>query len=125
MALRAGRFSQNARLQQVAQNNPSMKEGETGEAVGIVQQALIDLGYPMPITSNYGRSVADGIFGPETARVVTQFQTANALVRDGIVGRDTLGKLDELIVVQSASKDLQSRMFARTDFTLNTVKPEA
>jgi peptidoglycan hydrolase-like protein with peptidoglycan-binding domain len=125
MALRAGRFSKNARLEQASNNKPSMKQGEKGEAVAIVQQALVDLGFAMPNTTNNGRSLADGIFGSETVRVVSQFQAANRIAVDGRVGRDTLAKLDELILAQSAQKEAKSRLLSRNEFTLRTAKPQS
>ena len=125
MPLHSGRFTQNKRLQQAAENNPSMKQGEKGDAVAIVQQALVDLGFSMPITTHHGGSLADGIFGHETTGVVKQFQTANGLAVDGIVGRKTLAKLDELIIAQASAKEVETRIFARRDFTLKTAKPEA
>lgn len=123
MALRAGRFSNNTRLERASNNQPSIKQGEKGEAVAIVQQAFVDLGFAMPNTTNNGRSLADGIFGSETARVVSQFQAANRIAVDGSVGRNTLAKLDELILAQSAQKEAGSRLFARNEFTLRTAKP--
>lgn len=125
MALRSGRFSKNARLVQASNNNPSMKQGEKGEAVAIVQQALVDLGFSMPVTTNNGRSLADGIYGRETVLVVGQFQTANGLVADGIIGRNTLAKLDALILAQSAAKAANQRASASNQFTLTTAKPVA
>jgi peptidoglycan hydrolase-like protein with peptidoglycan-binding domain len=104
MALKSPRFSRNERLQRASENSPLMKQGEQGEAVALVQDALIDVGLAMPLTTGHGQHLADGIYGPETANVVKQFQTAHGLVRDGIVGRQTLGKLEELIAALFASR---------------------
>ena len=109
MPVRAGRFSNNPRLQQAALNGPPLKQGERGEAVVIIQQALVELGYLLPITTSQGQRLPDGIFGRETARVVSQFQAANGLVADGIVGRFTLDKLDERILALSAARQQQAR----------------
>ena len=125
MALRAGRFSRNARLDRAASNSPAMKQGEKGEAVAIVQQALVDLGFAMPNTTNGGRSLADGIFGSETARSVRQFQSANGLGVDGSVGRDTLTRLNERILAQSTLRQTEFRSGARREFTLKTAKPKS
>jgi peptidoglycan hydrolase-like protein with peptidoglycan-binding domain len=121
MAL-GGRFSNNARLEQASNNKPSMKQGEKGEAVAIVQQALVDLGFAMPNTTNGGRSLADGIFGQETARVVSQFQAANGFAVDGRVGRDTLKRLDDLLRAQSVRAEAESRLSFRNEFLLRTAK---
>jgi peptidoglycan hydrolase-like protein with peptidoglycan-binding domain len=112
MALGAGRFSVNPRLQSASNNSPSMKQGEKGVAVAIVQQALVDLGFAMPLTTNNRRSLTDGIFGAETVRVVIQFQKTFGLVADGVVGRQTLAKLDELIIAQSVVQRSQDQALA-------------
>jgi len=98
MALNSPRFSNNKRLQQVSLGPPSMKQGEKGDAVAIVQMALVDLGFAMPLTTAGGQKLPDGIFGNETARVVRLFQSTNALTSDGDVGPKTLAKLEQLIV---------------------------
>ncbi len=95
MALTSMRFAFDARLQQVSENNPTMKRGETGDPVASVQSALVDLGYKMPVTTNNGRRQPDGIFGAETESVVRQYQRTENLGADGIVGRFTLASLDE------------------------------
>jgi peptidoglycan hydrolase-like protein with peptidoglycan-binding domain len=62
-----------------------------------VQQALSDLGYPMPIS--FATGSADGIYGRETTATVRQFQIDQgfpASGQDGIAGRDTLRRLDSL-----------------------------
>ncbi|MFO0889767.1 MAG: peptidoglycan-binding domain-containing protein [Isosphaeraceae bacterium] len=100
MALSSMRFAFDARLQQVAENNPTMKRGETGESVASVQSALVDLGYSMPITTNNGRRQPDGIFGQETENVVRQYQRTEGLSPDGIVGRFTIASLDEAMRAQ-------------------------
>ena len=51
MPLTSPRFAGNARLQSAANNSPAMGFGERGDAVAIVQQAYLDLGYPMPIST--------------------------------------------------------------------------
>jgi hypothetical protein len=96
MALSSPRFATNTRLQRVAENRPAMNWGEVGEAVRLVQQALIDLGHRMPISTRKHGS-PDGIFGDETKATVKAFQSRNGLVADGIVGRNTMGRLDRLL----------------------------
>jgi len=60
--------------------NQVIKQGSRGPLVQEVQEHL-------------GIEPADGIFGPGTARQVKEWQAANGLVADGIVGPNTLGKL--------------------------------
>jgi murein DD-endopeptidase MepM/ murein hydrolase activator NlpD len=54
---------------------PTIMRGSTGEHVVYLQTKL--------------KLTADGIFGPNTHRAVTDFQRANKLVADGIVGNNT------------------------------------
>src|SRR5262245_40494337 len=96
MTLTSMRFARDERLQRVSDNNPPMKRGEKGEPVATVQRALLDLGFAMPLTTNGGTKLPDGIFGAETAQVVRAFQQQNGLSADGIVGRDTMRKLEQL-----------------------------
>jgi len=64
----------------------SLRNGDQGTDVAYVQQRLRDLGYLS------GR--ADGIFGNATERAVRDFQAANGLTADGVVGRRTMDALD-------------------------------
>jgi peptidoglycan hydrolase-like protein with peptidoglycan-binding domain len=101
MAFTARRFQRNKRFETAANNSPSFKRGESGEAIEILQQALIDLGFAMPKST--ARSVIpDGIYGPETEATVRAFQTGNGLVSDGVVGRKTLARLDRLFTSREA-----------------------
>ena len=88
-------FKGNTRLAAVSVNNPVMKFGEKGGAVSLVQFALLSLGYQMPVsTQKLGR--ADGIYGCETRDVIKAFQRKHRLKDDGIIGRNTLERLDAL-----------------------------
>ncbi|TYC53700.1 hypothetical protein FMN50_14750 [Rhodobacterales bacterium] len=96
MALTSDRFKNNARLQAAARNSPYMKWGERGEAVAMVQQAYVDLDFNLPNSKGPG-GFMDGIFGQETYAVTRQFQAEqNDCGVDGIVGKDTLHRLDEI-----------------------------
>src|SRR4051794_29880967 len=56
MPLTSPRFAGNARLQSAAENKPPLKIGEPkGQAVELLQQALADLGYQMPISFREGK----------------------------------------------------------------------
>ena len=105
MALMSERLAGNARLQAASENSPPMRKGERGEAVSILQSALIDQGQAMPITTKNGTASPDGIYGDETVRAVWKFQANHNLQRDGVAGRDTLGTLDSLY----ADKPLNER----------------
>ncbi len=96
MTLTSVRFAGNARLQSAAQNAPPLKKNELDrQAVGLMQQALADLGFRMPITMLKGSP--DGIYGDETVKTVIQFQADHGLQRDGVAGHDTLHELDRLM----------------------------
>jgi peptidoglycan hydrolase-like protein with peptidoglycan-binding domain len=105
MALTSPRFSSNAELQAASENNPALRKGAKGEAVAILQQAMVDLGFPMPISTGGGDGPADGIYGNETAATVQAFQRANGLQADGVAGRQTLQRLETLI---SAASDAEA-----------------
>lgn len=66
---------------------PVLKIGSKGEFVVSLQKDLTSLGYPLK---------ADGDFGPKTDKAVKQFQSDNKLTVDGIVGRNTYSKIEEL-----------------------------
>lgn len=124
--LKSPRFNADSRLQAAANNNPPMRAGEQGHAVQKLQQALIDLGFPMPITTQRGAS--DGIYGAETVATVRKFQMKYGLQVDGIAGRQTLGQLDNLFTSPNTGgkcqeKSLGSRLITNyTDysFTVNS-----
>ncbi len=104
MALISRRFADNERLQIAAENSPPLKKGATGKAVEILQRTLIDLGFAMPNSTAQGKKLADGIYGDETARTVLAFQAQQGLQQDGVAGRDTLNRLDQLLAAAEAMK---------------------
>jgi len=99
--LQCARFSNEPDLVKASSNNPALRQGARGTGVRALQMALIDLGFPMPVSTNSGRNLPDGIFGAETAKTVGAFQRANDLTADGVVGQNTMARLDALIAAQS------------------------
>ncbi len=96
MSLKSPRFASNERLQSAASNDPVLARGAISAAVRVIQQALIDLRFPLPIsTKKFGSP--DGVFGAETKSRVRDFQRKSGLSPDGIVGKNTMHKLDELL----------------------------
>ena len=92
MTLTADRWKQNRRLQQASDDKPAMRRGEPNrEAVKLLQQALIDCGFP----------IADGATGnylSETAAAVRAVEQKFNLSRDdGVAGREVLSALDALL----------------------------
>jgi peptidoglycan hydrolase-like protein with peptidoglycan-binding domain len=61
----------------------------TGPTITKVQQALIDIGFAMPVNG------ADGTFGDETAAAVVAFKNEwEIMPNDPVIGPKTMGKLD-------------------------------
>lgn len=113
MALTSMRFGSNARLLAASENKPAIRVGEKGDAVAIVQMALVDLGFDMPKTTGNGKKLPDGVFGAETDAALKAFQKANSLTADGVAGKQTLSALEaltmELSARQSAAQALAMR----------------
>jgi hypothetical protein len=99
MPLTSKRLSGSAQLQRASQNDPPLKSGSSGEGVAILQRALISLGFEMPISTANDTKEADGIFGNETRSALAGFQSKFGLTADGVAGRQTLARLDELFNV--------------------------
>ena len=70
---------------------PTLRKGNKGDWVAILQQKLILAGYSLP---KYG---VDRDFGNETLNAVKAFQKANGLTADGVVGEKTWSKLNNVI----------------------------
>ena len=93
--LKSPAYAGDPRLESAYDNSPAMRWGEEGEPVKKVQQGMIDDGFLMPVSTEE-TGEPDGIFGAETFSTVKKFQAKYGLSQDGVVGRETMGKLDEL-----------------------------
>lgn len=120
-------FQSNKRLQSAYNNNPPLRPGERGLAVALLQAALIDLGYPMPMTTS-GKGFPDGDYGQETKNTVLKFQEKSKIDRDGLAGKQTIGKLDKLLMSSLPGhkpligKSLSS-IFSAHDYKIGTDDP--
>lgn len=76
----------------------TLSKGDTGEAVRVLQNKLLVLGYSLP---KYG---ADGSYGAETTAAVMAFQTRKGLVADGICGPITQAALESVDFDDSTTK---------------------
>jgi peptidoglycan hydrolase-like protein with peptidoglycan-binding domain len=70
----------------LAAERPTLREGSSGDAVLVLEQRLVELGYQVDVVDTY--------FGSDTRSSVLAFQAAAAIGRDGIVGPITWGALD-------------------------------
>lgn len=70
------------------QNLPTLKQGDSGPAVALLQRLLILYGYPSLV------GAVDGQFGKKTFDAVVQFQRDQNLTnKDGVVGATTWKQL--------------------------------
>lgn len=89
MALIAPRFRNDAVLNSCKNGTHRMVLPETGPAVRMVQEALIDLGFPVPPPG------ADGTFNVGTGIAVVAFKTARGIFpNDPVVENQTMTALD-------------------------------
>jgi peptidoglycan hydrolase-like protein with peptidoglycan-binding domain len=94
--LTSARYAGDPTLEKAYDNSPALAVGARGDAVAKVQKGLVDDGFAMPKSTKTDGSL-DGVFGSETKSAVVQFQVKHLLEsKDGMVGRQTMGKLDEL-----------------------------
>lgn len=96
MSLKYLFFKTNKLMNKAANNNPPLRKGTRNSAVKLLQGALIDMGYNMPLSKKI-KGLPDGIFGHETFDVVKKFQAKYKLKVDGIAGRNTITRLDGLM----------------------------
>lgn len=88
MPLQSPRFAGDPVLEACFNGQHRMMAPERGGAVGKVQQALIDLGFPLP-------DGADEIFGDDTGEAVVRFKQDHGLFpTDPVVGPGTMAALD-------------------------------
>ncbi|MDQ8012979.1 MAG: DUF4157 domain-containing protein, partial [Flavobacterium nitrogenifigens] len=86
-------FKGNPPLEKANDNQMLISAGQKGQYVSEMQQGLMKAGQSLP---KFG---ADGDFGKETRNAVIGFQTENGLNKiDGIVGPETIGALDNVLV---------------------------
>lgn len=76
---------QQPRTTSVPAPTTTLKPGDQGAQVKVLQRALVSLGYSL--------GKVDGIYGPGTQDAVKRFQQASGLTADGIAGAKTLSAL--------------------------------
>ena len=116
MPLTSPRFRQEADFNAVAAARKAIRRGARGRLVHLIQMALLDLGFRMPISTGSNDFSPDGIFGAETERVVKEFQrTVPGLNADGVVGQHTMGALDDKFPSFTHRINLHFRALSLTD----------
>ena len=93
MSLTYPAFRASHQIMAAAKNAPPLRSGSRGDGVKLIQASLIDLGYPMPVSTRRQQG-PDGIYGGETTGKVAHFQRDRGLKDDGITGRNTIAALD-------------------------------
>ena len=85
-----------ARIQRAEASNPSMKPGESGQPVHLLQAALILQGFDVPAHGILPRqTVQNNKYGQQTATAVRACEVRFGLTRDsGIAGREVISRLD-------------------------------
>ena len=84
-----------------------LKKGMRNSAVKALQQKLVELGYVI---------TPDGRFGPNTDRIVREFQAKYNLLVDGIVGENTMDIINYLLAEKSIKDNI--------DLITDVSKPE-
>lgn len=118
MPLALPRFKNERELIAVESGRAALKRGSTGRHVHLVQMALIDLGFAMPISTLSQDYSPDGVFGVETEAVVKAFQRSvppPGLKPDGVVGQLTLRELDKRFPRFTHQINLHFRSLSLTD----------
>jgi peptidoglycan hydrolase-like protein with peptidoglycan-binding domain len=100
MSLKYPPFAACVPMQDAARNAPALKRGARGVAVGLLQGALVDLGYKLP-KSMAKSGAPDEIYGQETFDAVWAFQTKEKLKKDGQAGKNTIERLDQLMAAKA------------------------
>lgn len=97
-------FKGNPPLEKANDNQMLISTGQKGQYVAELQQGLLEAGQSLP---KFG---ADGDFGSETRNAVIGFQTENSLNKiDGLVGPETMGTLDNVLVEKKVEKRKRPR----------------
>jgi hypothetical protein len=116
MSLESPRFKFEDTLVKVEASQMVLQKGSTGTPVHLVQMALLDLGFSLPVSTGNPNFSPDGIFGEETKDAIKKFQKdSGTLTDDGIVGQKTLRELDGLFLGFDRSVKLHFRSLALTN----------
>ncbi|HEY9721773.1 MAG TPA: L,D-transpeptidase family protein [Oscillatoriaceae cyanobacterium] len=85
--LKGDRFASDAGLNAVGAGQTTLGQGAVGPSVKAVQQAFVDMAFLIP-------GGVDGMYGPQTAQSVRNFQQMAGLPQTGVVDQATMKALD-------------------------------
>lgn len=89
-------------IRNAVKSSPSLKLGDKGAGVAVLQGGLIDLGYKLPL-STHKTGFPDGVYGKETKEAIIQFQKdAKINLKDGIAGKNTVTEMDRRLAAKAA-----------------------
>ena len=94
-------------------NGVLMKKGETGESVKQIQQRLTALGFSVKAT---------GFFGPMTETALKEFQKANNLQANGILGKTTLEAIEK--TEKNPYDPVMGKKLAKASANIATIRNE-
>jgi peptidoglycan hydrolase-like protein with peptidoglycan-binding domain len=98
--LSSPRFAGNIALEAVFDGERDIRRPAQSADVRILQQALVDLGHPLPVHG------VDGKFGPETETAVKAFQSARGVPDSGRLDAATMDALDRAFLTHSPDRGL-------------------
>jgi peptidoglycan hydrolase-like protein with peptidoglycan-binding domain len=126
MALTSPRFQNETELKKVEAGQSLLKHGAKGRHVHLVQMALIDLGFALPLSTKSASFSPDGDYGNETTEAVRKFQkSTQVLATDGVVGPKTLREIDRRIGGFTHRIGLHFRSIALTQVTFDHILQSA
>jgi peptidoglycan hydrolase-like protein with peptidoglycan-binding domain len=85
----SARFSGDKKLEDIFRNNGLIGQSSSGLTVIKMQQALVEMGYPLP------KHKVDGKFGPETEAALRMFQRNEKIPESGLFDQKTIVKFQE------------------------------
>ena len=98
MTFNSPRFKTETQLGRIETGHDVLVRGSHGRHVHLLQMALIDLGFAMPISTASQDFSPDGSYGRETEAAVEAFQRKNPPLKpDGKIGQNTIREIDKQI----------------------------
>jgi hypothetical protein len=126
MALTSPRFRNERDLGSVEAGVSILKRGSTGRHIHLVQMALVDLGFAMPVSTASPDYSPDGVYGVESEAVVQAFQrSVPGLSVDGEIGPQTMRALDSRFPRMGHRINLHFRSLALTNISFDRLMSNA